>query len=72
MGVPANRLLLATVHSRRYGPHAVLVLRLDDGDYVLDNLNDDILPWHATGYSFLKVQSPSQPRVWLSAFRNRS
>lgn len=71
MGLPRNRLLLATVHSSRVGPHAVLVLRLDDGDYVLDNLHDEILPWHATGYAFLRVQSPSEPGVWRTAFNNR-
>jgi predicted transglutaminase-like cysteine proteinase len=72
MGLPANRLLLATVHSNRIGPHAVLVLRMDEGDYVLDNLTDEILPWWETGYAFLRVQNPSEPRLWRSAFNNRS
>jgi predicted transglutaminase-like cysteine proteinase len=72
LGLPGNRLLLATVHSPRVGPHAVLVLRLDDGDYVLDNLTDRILPWHATGYAFLRIQSPTEPGVWRTGFANRS
>jgi predicted transglutaminase-like cysteine proteinase len=71
-GFPANRLLLATVHSRRTGPHAVLVLRLDEGDYVLDNLTNEILPWNATGYAFLRIQSPSAPGNWHTGFANRS
>lgn len=29
----------------RLGHHAVLHLVTDAGDYVLDNLNDDVLPW---------------------------
>jgi predicted transglutaminase-like cysteine proteinase len=71
-GFAANRLLLATVHSSTIGPHAVLVLRTDEGDYVLDNLTDEILPWRATGYAFLRIQNPSEPSVWLTAFNNRS
>lgn len=71
-GFPANRLLLATVHSARTGPHAVLVVRLDEGDFVLDNLNDEILPWRATGYAFLRIQSPLVPGNWHNGFSNRS
>ena len=69
-GFPANRLLLATVHSRRTGAHAVLILRLENGDYVLDSLHNDIRPWRSTGYTFLRVQSPSSPGTWHAAFTN--
>jgi predicted transglutaminase-like cysteine proteinase len=50
----------------------VLVLRLDEGDYVLDNLTNEILPWNATGYAFLRIQSPSAPGNWHTGFANRS
>ncbi|MDG4648694.1 transglutaminase-like cysteine peptidase [Roseibacterium sp. SDUM158017] len=71
-GYPSALLMLATVHSTRTGPHAVLVLRTEQGDYVLDNLNDEIVPWRASGYSFLRIQSPTSPRVWHSGRPNRS
>jgi predicted transglutaminase-like cysteine proteinase len=64
-GVPADRLLIATVFSRTVGPHAVLVLRLEDGDHVLDNVTDVIKPWDRTGYTFLAVQNPQAPGTWL-------
>jgi predicted transglutaminase-like cysteine proteinase len=64
-GVPADRLLIATVFSRTVGPHAVLVLRLGDGDHVLDNVTDEIKPWDRTGYTFLAVQNPRAPETWL-------
>lgn len=65
-GIPADRLLIATVHSRKIGPHAVLVLRMEDGDKVLDSLNSRIKPWHQTGYTFLRVQNPKALNSWVS------
>lgn len=63
-GMPAERLLLATALDRRRQPHAVLILRTARGDLVLDNLTDRILPWQATGYSFIKMQNPDRPSRW--------
>ncbi len=31
---------------------------------MLDNLTDRMLPWHRTGYSFLRMQEPNDPRRW--------
>ena len=64
-GVAPERLLMATVMSRRTGPHAVLVLRLASGDYVLDSVTATVKLWHRTGYTFLKVQNPERPRTWV-------
>ena len=63
-GVAADRLLIATVLDRNRAPHAVLVLRLEAGDYVLDSLKNQIKPWHKTGYSFLRMQNPKAPQTW--------
>ncbi|MGR3617217.1 MAG: transglutaminase-like cysteine peptidase [Paracoccaceae bacterium] len=65
-GVPPESLLMASVYSREFGAHAVLVLRTETGDFVLDNLNDQILPWQETGYVFLRVQDPRQLSNWRS------
>lgn len=67
-GVPAQRLLLATVFGQRTGSHAVLILRLDDGDYVLDNMTDDIKHWSKTKYTFLRIQDPNAPERWMTVF----
>ncbi len=66
-GLAPQRLLLATVLDRRLQSHAVLVLRTDFGDFVLDNLTSEIKPWHATGYTFLKVQNPQAKGSWVGA-----
>lgn len=63
-GVASETLLMATVLDRDLRSHAVLVMRTDDGDLVLDNLSNRILPWKRTGYTFLRMQNPSSPRRW--------
>ncbi len=65
-GVAPNRLLVAVVLDRKRQPHAVLVLRSDMGDFVLDNLNKRVLPWQKTGYAFLRMQDPRDPTRWVS------
>ena len=66
-GIAPERLLIATVLDRRLRAHAVLVLRTDFGDFVLDNLTTEIKPWTATGYTFLKMQNPNAPHRWVGA-----
>jgi len=46
--------------------HAVLTVKTDRGDFVLDNLAQDVRPWGETGYQFLKRQAQDDPNVWLS------
>ena len=49
-GIASENLLYAVARNRRdAGYHAVLILRTTDGDYVLDNLRDRILPWERSG-----------------------
>ena len=63
-GIPAERLLIATVLDKKLRGHAVLVVRTDLGDFVLDNLTDSIRSWRATGYTFMKMQNPDDPSSW--------
>lgn len=63
-GVSAKNLLIATVLDRNLNSHAVLILRTQNGDLVLDNLTNDIHLWKDTGYTFLKLQSPAVPGGW--------
>ncbi len=46
--------------------HAILTIRSNKGDFVLDNLNGEIRPWTATGYRFLERQSQEDPNVWVT------
>ncbi len=65
-GVNPRRLLIATVLDRDRNAHAVLVLRTEEGDFVLDNLDDRILHWQSTGYTFLRMQNPDNPTRWTA------
>jgi predicted transglutaminase-like cysteine proteinase len=65
-GVPRQALLMTIVRDRAGMGHAILTVRTDRGDLILDNLGDDILPWTATGYRFVKRQSQEDPNVWLA------
>ncbi len=65
-GFPRQALLMTIVRDLNGEGHAVLTVKTDRGDFVLDNLADDIRPWNATGYTFYKRQAQDDPNVWLS------
>jgi len=65
-GWPRQALLITVVRDKRGDGHAVLTVTTDRGDFILDNQNQDILPWSATGYRFVKRQSQSDPNVWVA------
>ncbi|MEP3706066.1 MAG: transglutaminase-like cysteine peptidase [Roseobacter sp.] len=69
-GVAPQRLLLATVLDHKRRSHAVLVLRTDAGDFVLDNLSNQIKPWRKTNYTFLRMQDPDRPEKWVALVIN--
>ncbi len=64
LGVPASDLLMTVVLQPNGDGHAVLTVRTDRGDVVLDNLSDEVLPWEKTEYTFLKLQSPNDSARW--------
>lgn len=64
-GFPSSSLLMTSVVTRRGESHAVLMVRTDRGDFVLDNLSPLVKPWSATGYRFTSMQSPDNPRMWV-------
>jgi predicted transglutaminase-like cysteine proteinase len=65
-GFPRQALLMTIVRDLNGDGHAVLTVKTDRGDFVLDNLADDIRPWSTTGYTFYKRQAQDDPNVWLS------
>ena len=67
-GVDPSKLLIATVLDARRNAHAVLVYRSAAGDLVLDNLTNQIKPWSATEYLFLRMQNPRKPSGWVGVF----
>ena len=65
-GFPRQALLMTIVRDLNGEGHAVLTVKTDHGDFVLDNLSDEVRPWTATGYQFYKRQAQDDPNVWLS------
>lgn len=65
-GISPDRLLLASVLDTHRGSHAVLVLRTDGADLVLDNMRGTIKRWDQTGYTFLRMQDPRNPQRWVA------
>jgi predicted transglutaminase-like cysteine proteinase len=64
-GWPREALLITVVRDKRGDGHAVLTVKTDKGEYILDNQNDQILLWSDTGYRFVKRQSQADPNVWI-------
>jgi len=65
-GFPRQALLMTIVRDLSGDGHAVLTVKTDRGDFVLDNLADDVRPWSATGYTYFKRQAQDDPNIWLS------
>ena len=62
---PAD-LLITVVRKPDGEGHAVLTLRTSDGDFVLDNLEDQVKAWYATPYTFLKRQASFDTGRWVT------
>jgi predicted transglutaminase-like cysteine proteinase len=65
-GISAGDLLITVVRKSDGEGHAVLAVRTDAGDLILDNMTDRILDWADTGYSYLKRQSETDSGRWVS------
>ena len=65
-GISYSNLLITVVRKPDGEGHAVLTLRTDRGDFILDNLNNEVKLWSHTGYRFLKRQSTTNTGQWVS------
>ncbi len=66
LGISLADLLITVVRKPDGEGHAVLTVRTDKGDYVLDNLTDKVRSWDQTGYRFLKRQAIDNTGRWVS------
>ena len=64
-GWPREALLITVVRDKRGDGHAVLTVRTNKGEFILDNQEEKVLLWTETGYRFVKRQSQSNPNVWV-------
>ncbi|CUX26621.1 MULTISPECIES: transglutaminase-like cysteine peptidase [Agrobacterium] len=65
-GFSVADLLITVVRKPDGEGHAVLTLRTTDGDYILDNLTDDVKLWTDTNYTYLKRQASFNTGRWIS------
>lgn len=64
-GFPRQSLLVTVVKDERGDGHAILTVKTDKGEFVLDNLHDRVLPWSKVPYRFVKRQSQSDQNAWV-------
>jgi len=65
-GWPKEALLITVVREKSGDGHAVLTVKTDKGEFILDNQNPEILLWSETNYRFVKRQSQTDPNLWVS------
>jgi len=70
-GWPRAALLITVVRDRQGEGHAVLTVKTDKGEFILDNQNENVVAWTETGYRFVKRQLQSDPNVWVSLGETR-
>ena len=71
-GWSPSTLLMTVVRQPNGEGHAVLMVRTDRGDLVLDNQDGRILLWNETPYQYLKRQSQSNPTQWVDLLDGRA
>ncbi|WP_332701159.1 transglutaminase-like cysteine peptidase [Devosia sp.] len=70
-GWPASTLLMSVVKQANGEGHAVLMVRTDRGDLVLDNQVGSVDLWSSTPYKFIKRQSQADAGKWVDMIDTR-
>ncbi|WP_343073996.1 transglutaminase-like cysteine peptidase [Microvirga zambiensis] len=63
-GLPQRALRMTVVIDENGEGHAVLTVRTDRGDLILDNKTDEVLEWFKTNYRYIKRES-SEATGWV-------
>lgn len=66
-----STLLMTVVRQADGDTHAVLTVRTDRGDLILDNQDSQVLVWSHTPYVYLKRQSQANASQWVSLMDSR-
>ncbi|UXN72542.1 transglutaminase-like cysteine peptidase [Devosia sp. A8/3-2] len=70
-GWPVSTLLMAIVKQADGDGHAVLIVRTDRGDLVLDNRDGAVRLWSDTPYHYVKRQSRANAGQWVDMLDSR-
>jgi predicted transglutaminase-like cysteine proteinase len=65
-GWPRQALLITVVRDLKGEGHAVLTVKTDKGEFVLDNQDEEVRLWSETGYRYVKRQSQTDPNFWVA------
>jgi predicted transglutaminase-like cysteine proteinase len=64
-GLPRRAMRMTVVIDEEGGGHAVMMVRTDRGDLILDNRRTSVLPWTQTGYIYIKAEG-QDGMDWIS------
>jgi predicted transglutaminase-like cysteine proteinase len=64
-GLPRRAMRMTVVVDELGAGHAVLMVRTDHGEFVLDNKTDAVLPWSQTPYTYVKREGDANGD-WVS------
>ena len=64
-GLSRRAMRMTVVIDEEGGGHAVMMVRTDRGDLILDNRRPAILPWTQTGYVYIKAEG-QDGMEWVS------
>ncbi|HUO54651.1 MAG TPA: transglutaminase-like cysteine peptidase [Rhodoblastus sp.] len=65
-GYPRQALLITVVRDQNDEGHAILTVKTNGGEYILDNLTDELKPVDRIPYRLVKRQSQQDPNVWVA------
>jgi predicted transglutaminase-like cysteine proteinase len=65
-GYPRAALLITVVRDEANEGHAILTVKTNGGEFILDNLADDVKPVSRISYRMVKRQSQEDPNVWVA------
>jgi predicted transglutaminase-like cysteine proteinase len=71
-GWPREALLMTVVRDKKDEGHAVLTVKTDRGEFILDNQEAQVLAWNKTGYKFVKRQAQYDQNAWVALGEPRS
>jgi len=71
-GWEPSTLLMAVVRELNGNGHAVLMVRTDRGDLILDNQDSMVRVWNETPYQFVKRQSQTDAGKWVTIEDSRN
>jgi predicted transglutaminase-like cysteine proteinase len=65
-GFPRQALLMTVVRDENNEGHAILTVKTNGGEFILDNLSDEVKPVDRIAYRLVKRQSQQDPNVWVA------